>query len=261
MYSSTHYHTNPWYSHFSRRCRTLNTLLVLNSTIGGLIFNVTNLSQAIYQLISDGNDLLCSFRGLILAAGTGLLYHTLCIQPLYRLFVTVFSTRRYLITTRFISCLVIIQWIFTIIYGIPIFIAGRITYRIVDRICFIDLGIFNYVLPLALINGIYLRIIKYMKQTASSTAVRQSTSEQQRRRREIRLIRCILMIVIILFIMGFPYLLFFLIFQFNQSLVPNNIYTICSFFIGFGISVTMLFNIINTDDVRSILIDIIRSKI
>jgi hypothetical protein len=118
-----------------RQCHTFTILLVLNSSVAGLIANVTCLSQAIYQLMDLGNDSLCTIRGLFLQITTGILYHTLCVQALHRLFVTVYSTRRYLQTVRFNISMVVIQWIFSTAFGLPIFIFNRIKYQSGSRIC------------------------------------------------------------------------------------------------------------------------------
>ncbi|CAF4156124.1 unnamed protein product, partial [Adineta steineri] len=92
-----------------RQFHTLTIMLALNSAIAGIIVNVTCCCQAIYQLTSDGNDKLCSFRGFLLHAGAGLLYQTLCVQALHRLFVVVFATRRYLRSTKVMASITIIQ--------------------------------------------------------------------------------------------------------------------------------------------------------
>ena len=118
-----------------RQCHTLTILLVLNSTVAGLIANMTCICQAIYQLMNIGNDKLCTIRGFLLQVGTGLLYHTLCVQALHRLFVTVYSKRQYLQTRRFNIFMVVIQWIFSATFGLPILLTGRITYYAGSRIC------------------------------------------------------------------------------------------------------------------------------
>jgi hypothetical protein len=118
-----------------RECHTLTILLVLNSTLGGLLANITCISQVVYQLLDLGNDTLCAIRGLFLQAGTGVFYHTLCVQALHRLFVTVYSTRRYFQTTRFNIYMVVVQWIFSATFGLPFLLTGRITYQPGSRIC------------------------------------------------------------------------------------------------------------------------------
>lgn len=118
-----------------RQCQTLTIFLVLNSTLAGLLANIACISQAIYQLLDVGNDRLCAVRGLLLQAGTGVLYHTLCVQAFYRLFVTVYSTRRYLQSKQFIGLMVLIQWIFSASFGLPALFMDRITYQAGSRIC------------------------------------------------------------------------------------------------------------------------------
>jgi hypothetical protein len=118
-----------------RQCQTLNILLVLNSILDGLIANVTCMCQSIYQLIDVGNDVLCSFRGFILQSGTGLLYHSLCLQAFHRLIVTVYSTRRSLQTKRFNIVMVALQWLISCTFGLPFFLPGGIKYDAGSRIC------------------------------------------------------------------------------------------------------------------------------
>lgn len=118
-----------------RECHTLTILLVLNSTIAGFMASLTCIIQAIYQLLDLGNDRLCSIRGLILHTSTGIFYHTLCVQGLYRLFVTVYSTRRYFQTIRFTISMVVVQWIFSTTFGLPIYFTDRIKYQPGSRMC------------------------------------------------------------------------------------------------------------------------------
>ncbi|CAF1299714.1 unnamed protein product [Adineta steineri] len=250
-----------------RQCHTLTILLVFNSTIAGLIANTTCISQAIYQLLDVANDSLCTVRGLFLQAGTGVLYHTLCVQALYRLFVTVYSARRSLQTTRFIILVVVIQWIFSISFGLPILFTGHITYQQGSRICqvsledtigFIYFASIIFFIPLIMIVYIYFRIVKYMKDNPFSTTNRSTINGQQRHQSELRLIRRILTLVIILFILGFPYFLFYLLIHLHIVSPWSYMPRISYLFITFGQSASMLINLITTDDVKKSLINIIR---
>jgi len=120
---------------FDRRCRTLIILITLNSTLAGLIINVIYASQSVYQMLGDTPDVLCVFRGFLLNCSTGLFYHTLCIQALYRLFVTVYAHRRSLQSKYVIGSTIIIQWLISIIFAIPILLMGRIKFQIEVPIC------------------------------------------------------------------------------------------------------------------------------
>ncbi len=118
-----------------RRCRTLIILITLNSILAGFITNIIYASQAIYQMLSDTPDILCPFRGFLLHCSTGLFCHTLYIQTLYRLFVTVFAQRRYLQSKRVIMSIVMIQWFISITFAIPILLLGRIKFQADGQIC------------------------------------------------------------------------------------------------------------------------------
>jgi uncharacterized membrane protein len=87
------------------------------------------LLKHVYQMLSDTADVLCVFRGFLLHCSAGLFYHTLCIQALYRLFVTVYAQRRTLQSSRVFLSIIVIQWLISIIFGIPILLIGRIIFQ------------------------------------------------------------------------------------------------------------------------------------
>ncbi len=118
-----------------RQCRTMTTLLVLNSVIAGFIVNVVCTCQSIYQLVSDENDKLCEFRGFLLHGACGLLYHTFCVQALHRIFSTIAIQRQYLRSKRVIKVIVLFQWLISSTFALPILLDGRIKFQAGSRIC------------------------------------------------------------------------------------------------------------------------------
>lgn len=253
-----------------RPCQTLNILLVLNSTIAGFIANVTCMCQSIYQLLEIGNDILCPFRGYMLQTGTGLLYHTLCVQTFYRLIVTVYSTRRSLQTKRFNIFMVITQWVISCIFALPYLLTNGFKYQSLSLICQVQMenawgfsyfAVIIFFIPLITIILIYIHIVKYMKQNPYSTNNHSNVIAQHRQQSELRLIRRILMIVSVLFMLGFPY--FFLFIAIEIDLIPPWPYLtrIGYIFITFGQSTAMLINLLTTDDVKKVLKNIIMKYI
>jgi len=117
---------------------------------------------------------------------------------------------------------------------------------------FLYLSAWIYLFPLPVIIGIYIRILLYIKKNSFPIIIRENIFKQQR---ELRIFRHIIMPVIVLFIMGFPYLLFFLIIQFSHIPTPPYAQRICFMFISFGQGISMLLCLINTDDVRKCLIN------
>ncbi|CAF1260742.1 unnamed protein product [Adineta steineri] len=241
-------------------------MLAFNSAIAGIIVNVTCGCQAIYQLTSDGNDKLCSFRGFLLHTAAGLLYQTLCVQALHRLFVVVFATRRYLRSTKVMASITIIQWLLSITFGIPALIVGRIVYQSGSRICqasltdltiFLYLAMFIYFCPLTIIVLIYIRIVHFTKQHSFTTNIQHSPADQYRQRRELRFIRRLLIIVGVIFFMSFPYLIFFLRAQFfphAESLPYAQRVSYVS--LSFGFSMWMLLNLLFTDQIITFIVQI-----
>ena len=122
-----------------RQSRTMTVLFVLNSILAGLVVNIVYACQAFYQLIGDGNDELCAFRGYLLHDTCGLLYHTFCVQAFYRLLTTISIQERYLRSKRVILFVVFVQWLISFAFGLPILLTGRIKYQAGSRICQVDL--------------------------------------------------------------------------------------------------------------------------
>lgn len=118
-----------------RRCRTMTIFVTLNSIIAGFIVNVVFVSQLIYQLTSDGNDKLCVIRGFFLQVGCGLLYHSFCVQAFYRLFATLPERLKYLQSKYTMLCIILVQWLISLNFALPLLIDGRIQFDAEYRIC------------------------------------------------------------------------------------------------------------------------------
>lgn len=102
---------------------------------------------------------------------------------------------------------------------------------------------------------IYVHIVMYMKKNPFTNKNRPKIFGQRRQRSEIRLIRRILMLVLILFVLGFPYSAFFVLFQLHViswTYIPRISYL----FITFGQSASMLINLVTTDPVRKSIISL-----
>ncbi|CAF4841275.1 unnamed protein product [Rotaria sp. Silwood1] len=225
-----------------RQCRTITTLLILNSIIAGFIVNVMYVYQVISQLTSDGNDKLCILRGFLLQSGCGLLYHTLCVQALYRFFATIPKRQQYLQSKYTITFIVLVQWFISITFNLPILIDGRIKFQVNYRVCqvlmqdlygFLYLSIWIYFFPLIIIIGIYTRLLIYIKQNPYRLIIHQNIFKRQRQKYEFHIFRHIIILIIILIIMQFPNLLVFFIIQLTDIIISNYIQRICFMSISF----------------------------
>jgi hypothetical protein len=122
---------------------------------------------------------------------------------------------------------------------------------------FIYFALIIFLFPMVMIVLIYIQIVKYMKQNPFSTTNRSNIAAQHRQQSELRLIRRILIIVTVLFVLGFPYIFLFIAFEIN--LIPPLPYMtrIGYVFITFGQSTAMLTNLIITDEVKNASMNII----
>ena len=114
-----------------------------------------------------------------------------------------------------------------------------------------------FLIPLLIIVSIYIHIVMYMKTNPFSGTNRPQIFGQRRQKSELRLIRRILMLVVILFVLGFPYSAFFVLIQFRVIVTYTYIPRISYLFITFGQSTSMLMNIITTDPIRKSLISML----
>ena len=122
-----------------------------------------------------------------------------------------------------------------------------------DTLGFLYFGLIIYFIPVVLIVCIYVRIVQYMKTSPFSITDQSRTLEQRRRKSELRLIRRILQLIIILFILGFPYSFFFLLVEFHLTSAQPAMLHISYLFVTSGQSASMFIHLITTDSVRQYL--------
>ena len=96
-----------------------------------------------------------------------------------------------------------------------------------------------------------------MKSNPFSSTNHSTVISQQRQQSELRLIRRILMLVIILFVLGFPYFFFFLTIHLHLIAPWPYMPRVSYMFITFGQSASILINLITTDHVRKSLINLL----
>ena len=108
---------------------------------------------------------------------------------------------------------------------------------------------------------IYVLIIRHMKVNSSRTANARSINNRRRQRREIRLYCRILLLIAVLFTMGIPYCVFFLLAMINRSSSPLPYADrICFLSICMGYSASMLLSLLYTDKVRKIFIHFMKGR-
>jgi len=227
-------------------------LLVGNSSLAGLFFHSIIFLQSFHMLIGRP-DLQCIVRGHLIHSFAGAVYHSICLQALHRLFVTVLSNRPQLKSPKALITMIIIQWIFSLTFCLP----KLNPYPMISDIClgpfhrryvFIHLALAVYFVPIIFLIIIYSLILRYIKQKTSSYIL-QSVSNKHRLRREISILRRILIPVVIMLLTGLPIASFFVQGQFSFK-TPEYAVRIGMIFLTGGTSLAMLMNLIFTDSVR-----------
>ena len=93
-----------------------------------------------------------------------------------------------------------------------------------------------------------------MKKNPFSGSGRTKTTKSNRQRAEIRLIRRILALVVILVLLGSPYFISFLSVQLHLISSDSHVIRVCYLFVTFGQSAGMFIHLITTDPVKENLI-------
>ncbi len=251
-------------------CRTLPILLVGNACCAGLLATGSTIIQAINMLLNRCYPSQeCIIHAYLLYVSCGALLHASCLQASHRLWSNVFTVgvtqHRYLRSNSFFAICIAIQWIFS--FSFPLLAYKHIIIIPSSCICQISLvdiygfmiiasGI--YLIPLPIIIIIYSIILRHHVKTMRTTA-RQSLAVGQQMRRELAMLKRITIPVLILFILGFPYIVFFIQAQFVTVPYPYA-QRIATVFVIAGEASVMIFNIIIIEDVRQQLLIFIRCR-
>ena len=236
-----------------RSCRKSPlAFLVGNASLAGLLFHSVIVGQAIHMLIGRP-ELHCVLRGHLMHSFAGAVYHSICLQALHRLFVTVFSHRLLLQNPKILITMAIVQWTFSLTFCLP----KLNPYPMISDMClgpfhrryvFIHLSVAVYLLPTILLIIIYSMILRYIKKNTSAYIL-QSLDTKHRLRREVSILRRIIIPVFIILLTGLPLASFFIQGQFSLN-TPEYAVRIAMIFLTAGTALAMFMNLIFTDSVR-----------
>ncbi|CAF1285314.1 unnamed protein product [Adineta steineri] len=223
-----------------KTCHTIIMMHVANSCLVELIYAIQLLGVAIFALKNDlqqiqYQDSLCIFRAYIGYVAYGMQNYSYLLQAIYRYITVVYPSYLFYQSTRVQGLLICITWIFDIIYPIIYVIKDQIKYIIDDQMCQMPLrfsfytiynAIYVYGIPIILIMVIYFKLLRYVHEMNKHII---PTNILLRAQRELKMIQHIIIIVMILFAIGFPYAIFILMAFFNS--VPKYHFRIAFFFV------------------------------
>ena len=243
-----------------RACQTLSILLVANSCCAGLVATGAGTAQALSMLCNRCyHSHACVVQAYFSMIGCGAVFHSLCLQAFHRLVSNVCHTgtrhHRYSQSTQFCSLLVLLQWLFFTSSLLPaykhiVFIPGSCLCQIsfAELASFLIVCLCIYIIPLSIIIVVYLILWRYHSKRMSAAASH-GVARRKNMRRERLMIKRIVCPLAILFVVGLPYVIFFVQAQWTRSPIPSA-HRLAALAVSAGWLVVMVFNIVATDRVR-----------
>ncbi|CAF1417276.1 unnamed protein product [Adineta steineri] len=224
-----------------KTCHTLPMMLIANTCFSQFIFTSDILFMIIVTLKNDlkqidYQDSLCIVRGYLSYALCIIMNCSFLLQALHRYILVVYPTRLFWQTKKIYILFICITWIYGFLSPLAFIFTGDITYDVDNQICQIPLklsfslifAISNvYIIPTFLIQLIYMKLVRYVKEIRKRVTTGNSLFRAQR---ELRMVRRILIVLTILIIFGLPYTIFILISFFTEP--PKYHFRIAGIFIN-----------------------------
>jgi hypothetical protein len=202
-----------------RRCWSISMLLICNSCLVEVLLGCVLLSMAIFTFQNDlkqetGNISSCVLISFLCYVTDAMQNYSYLLTAMYRYMSVVYPARLLWQSAKFQIALIIGQWIFSIVYAVPLLITEQIVYNVDNQICqvplrlsvtMIYLSIILYTVPNLSIVCLYIKLVRYVRQISNRTTLPNTLFHA---RRELRLIQRTLILSNVLIILGFPYTIF-----------------------------------------------------
>jgi hypothetical protein len=254
---------------FDKTCQTVPMILVANSCLSIFIFGSVSLSMTIFTLQNDlkqiqYQDSLCVFRGYFSYGSCSVINYSFLLQSIYRYVIVVYPTRLFYQSRSVQSLFIVITWIIAFVFPIPNILTDEIIYNVDNQICLIPLRLsffpiyaasFTYIIPVLMIMFIYLKLIVYVRGMSKRVIPVNTLFHAQR---ELKMVRRTVILVSILFTLGFPYALFILMSFFTTP--PKYHFRIALIFIDVSLVFVMIALFQFTDPLKTSIIKRIKRR-
>jgi hypothetical protein len=189
-----------------------------SNTLAMTIFTLQNdLHQIQYQ------DSLCIIRGYLSYATCAINCYSYVLPAFYRYMITMYPTRLFWQSARTQIFLIGTSWIIAFVFPILYFFNGAIVYVVDNQICQVPVGLsFSiiyapvcvYIIPVNLVILIYYKLVRYVKEIGRRVTTANTLLRLQR---ELKMFRRAMILIMILFISGLPFVSFFFLSFFNRA--------------------------------------------
>ncbi|CAF1479995.1 unnamed protein product [Adineta steineri] len=254
---------------FEKTCHTIPMLLVANSFLADFVFGCAMLFLAAFSLRNDlmqiqFYDTWCLFQGCMSHMSVAIQNYSYLLQAIYRYISILYPTRLYYQSFRFQMFLICLTWICSIIYSIPLILTNQIQYHVNDQTCQMPLNfsfitIFNvtyaYLLPMTTIILLYWKMVRYVHGMNQRVL---PVNTVLRAQRDLKMIRRIVILVIILVALGLPYTIF--IFMSFFTAPPKYSFRIAFIFVDGSLASVMIVLFQFTEPLKTSLSKMIRKR-
>ncbi|CAF0888361.1 unnamed protein product [Rotaria sp. Silwood1] len=232
-----------------KTCHTVPMMLLANSCLAEFIFGSDMLSMVLFTYQNDLHQLqyqdsLCIFRGFLGYVVTILQNYSYLLQAIYRYITVVYPNRLFWQSVRFQVCLILAIWIFGFVCPLPYVLNHEIEYNIDNQICQMSLKlsfltVYNvlcvYMVPVSLIMLVYFKLVRYVQDMSKNVTPANTLCRAQK---ELKMVRRIVILVMGIVTIGFPYALFVFISFFTAP--PKYHFRIAYIFVDTSLTFVMI---------------------
>ncbi|CAF1572541.1 unnamed protein product, partial [Adineta ricciae] len=244
---------------FDKKCHTLPMMLIANASISAIAWGFSMFSIAIFTLQNDLQqvqtyDIFCIVRPYFGYGLCGTFNFSFTLQAFYRYMLVVYPNRLFYQSTRFQLFLIILTWIYGFIVPIEFIARDEVIYNVDNQICQVPLHLsFSviymancvYLIPIFIIILIYYKLLRYVKRLNTHTT---SVNIVARARHELKMVTRIITIIMILLILGIPYVIFILMSFF--TIPPKYHFRIAFIFLDVSMGCVLIVLFLFTDQFK-----------
>jgi hypothetical protein len=232
-----------------KTCHTVRMILVGNIFLTGFICGSALFAITVFTLKNDlkqirYQDSLCIFRGYLSYGALASHVYSYLLSAMYQYMSIVYPNRLFWKSARTQIFLIVLSWIWTIVFPIPVTVTGTIIYNSDNQICQVPfrfslssiyVSVCVYIIPVSLVMYIYIKLVLYVKGMSKRIV---PVNTLFRARRDLKMASRIVILINILLIGGFPMTLF--IFLSFGNLAPKYHFRIGYLFVYVSILFIMI---------------------
>ena len=232
-----------------RTCHTVPMILTANSCLAQLAFSSDLLLICGFALYNDLRQIhnhyfLCTFAGYFTYVTCAALNYSFLLQAFYRYVTVVYPTRVFWQRKRNQLLFVGVTWAYALLFPLVFIFTGQIVYNADNQICQVPLtlsvsiifaALYVYIIPIVTTVVIYWKLVRYVHEMNQFTT---SVNRVTRAQRELKMFRRTVTLLMILFVIDFPYALFMFMSFFGRA--PQYHFRIAYVFVDIALACVMV---------------------